>query len=365
MDSLTSKKAGQKPFHAVPFAVVCVGVLLFLVLLSGVLSIGDRLYALHPLLAGVFYIVVVLLIALGIALPLVRIAAHPIFSLRRLRDSQGAARLRWCRRLAKNLAQNADLAPGEISELQDCLGAGEQAPDRLIVFFEKYVVPRIDAQTKRYARIAFSTTAVSQSSLVDAFTMLTLGFDLVKSIVESCGFRPTNLVLFRLYLRVMAGAMVAGSLEDMDLEALVAGALGNGSGGHLSGLLMASAAQGFVNAFLMFRIGCLTKRYLCTVEGPTTMAFLRKGSYADALALMRSSGFVGEALNMVKDKAASAASSVADKVKTAARDAANTAVAGVGNVVRAASKPRRFPSSYQGAGGSGECSELLNGEGRL
>lgn len=185
--------------------------------------------------------------------------------------------------------------------------------------------------------------------------MLTLGFDLVKSIVESCGFRPTNLVLFRLYLHVMAGALVAGGLEDMDLETLVAGALGNGSGGHLSGLLMASAAQGFVNAFLMFRIGCLTKRYLCAAEGPTTMAFLRKGSYADALALMRSSGFVGEVLNMVKDKATSAVSTVADGVKTAARNVANTAAAGMGSVVRVAGRPKRLSNFLRGAEILDEC----------
>lgn len=349
MDNFASKRADKKPLHAVSLVVICMGVLLFLVLLSGVLSIGDRLYAVHPLFAGVFYIAVVLLITLGIVLPLVRIAAHPVFSLRRLRDSQGAARLRWCRRLAKNLAQNADLAPDELSELQDCLNADEQASDWLIAFFEKHVAPRIDAQTKRFARIAFSTTAVSQSSLVDAFTMLTLGFDLVKSIVESCGFRPTNLVLFRLYLRVMAGALVAGSLEDMDLETLVAGALGNGSGGHLSGLLMASAAQGFVNAFLMFRIGCLTKRYLCTVEGPTTMASLRRGSYADALALMRGSGFASEALSMVKNKAASAVSTVADGVKAAARDVTNTAATGMSNVVRAAGGPKHLSDFLRGA----------------
>lgn len=111
MDNLVSKRVGQKLFHAAPFVIVCMGALLFLVLLSGVLSIGDRLYTVHPLFAGVFYIEVVLLIMLGIVLPLVRIAAHPVFSLRRLRDFQGAACLHWCRRLAKNLAQNTDLTP--------------------------------------------------------------------------------------------------------------------------------------------------------------------------------------------------------------------------------------------------------------
>ena len=294
-------------------------VLLALAVLSSILALGDRLSAAHPAFGIVFYLVLCLVAVLGIIVPVFRVASRPVFSLYRLRDERGRSRVLWCRRLRNNLLHNASLTQEELDELQRCPAMGEGEAEELIGFFEAHIVPRIE-QTKRSARFAFGATAVSQSSLVDAVTMLSVSFDLIRSIVEACGFRPSNLVVMRLYLRVMASALVAGGIEEMDLDTLLAGMVGGGTSARVSGLVVASAAQGFVNAFLVFRIGCITRRYLCAVDGPISMKEAKKGSYAEALSKMKSSGFMKDAATFVKERAAAAANSVSQSVKTAAQD---------------------------------------------
>lgn len=295
-------------------------VLLALAVLSSILALGDRLSAAHPVFGIVFYLVLCLVAVLGIIVPVFRVASRPVFSLYRLRDERGRSRVLWCRRLRNNLLHNASLTQEELDELQRCPAMREGEAEELIGFFEAHIVPRIEEQTKRSARFAFGATAVSQSSLVDAVTMLSVSFDLIRSIVEACGFRPSNLVVMRLYLRVMASALVAGGIEEMDLDTLLAGMVGGGTSARVSGLVVASAAQGFVNAFLVFRIGCITRRYLCAVDGPISMKEAKKGSYAEALSKMKSSGFMKDAATFVKERAAAAANSVSQSVKTAAQD---------------------------------------------
>lgn len=327
--ALSGSQDGRSPSgrsaSSIAAAALAVGVLVVLVLLSAILSVGDRLAAVHPAVAVAYYVAVGVLVAVGVVVPVAKVLSRPVFSLYRLRDEHGRSRRLWCRRLAANLDASGLLTPEEARRMHAALDAPDDGVEVLIELFRERAVPAIDGVTKRAAKTAFATTAVSQSPLVDAATMLWISFDLVRSAVEACGFRPSNLALARLYGRVMVGALVAGGLEDMDLETLLAGVMGGGAAGKASGIVMASAAQGFVNAFLVFRVGCIVKRYLCAQDGPARMAELRRGSYKDALSLMKSSGFVAEMAGIVKDRAAQAAGYAAQAVKTAAQEAARTA----------------------------------------
>lgn len=320
---------------------VCVSMLVFLALLGSVLSVGDRLADVHVALGALFYVLVAVLVAVGMVYPVASVIARPVFSLYRLRDGRGGARRGLCKRFADGLEVSAGLDADERAELRACLDAGEGAGEALAAFFEKRVVPLLDLETKKAAKRAFFATAVSQSPLVDAVTMLSLNFSLVRSIVARCGFRPSAVALARLYARIMASALVAGGLEDMDLDGLLSGVFGGATGARASGALVASAGQGMVNAFFTYRVGVMTTRYLCAQDGPADVAALRRESYGEALALMRSSGFVGEVVDAVRRKAAQVAGEAAVVAKGAvaqagrsARDTVAAAAATVGQAVR-------------------------------
>lgn len=317
---IVKRREGQKNKTTTYVVIACIAALVLLTMLGGILNVGDHLGAAHPALGWVFYGLIAVLVVVGIVIPLVKIARRPIFSLYQLRDEQGHAKRRWCQMLVDNLVANADLTDEEIAQVNGYLQAGDQADDLLIDFFKARFVPRIDEATKKSATTAFFVSAVAHSPIISMVTMLSLCLDLVRTIVETCGFRPTNLGLARLYTRVMISALIIGGIEDSDLSDLLGQLMGGGAGARAGGIVLGATAEGFVSAFLVFRVGVITKRYLTAEDGPARMAQLRRTSYREALSLMRTSGFMQTVTESMKQfgntVATSVANSAADAVKS-------------------------------------------------
>lgn len=310
---------------------VCVVALVALTMLGSMLNVGDHLAAAHPVLGWVFYALLIALVIIGIVIPVVKVAKRPIFSLYQLRDEQGRAKRRRCRMLADNLIANTDLTDEEIAELEGYLEKGDEADDLLIEFFKDHCVPRIDTETKRAASTAFFISAVSRSPLISTVTMLSVCLDLVRSIVETCGFRPTNLGLVRLYSRVMISALIIGGIEDSDLSDLFGQIMGGGAGARAGGIVLGATAEGLVSAFLVFRVGVLTKKWLTAADGPVSMRAIRRTSYREALGLMRTSEFMQTVTDTMKHMTSTVASEVAKGTAEAAKstvDAAKSAFSG-------------------------------------
>ena len=306
-------------------AVACIAVLVALTMLGGMLNVGDHLMGAHPVLGWVFYGLLALLVVVGVIVPLCKVAQRPIFSLYQLRDEQGHAKRRWCRMLVDNLIANTDVTDEEIVQLEGYLQKGDEADDLLIEFFTKKCVPAIDAETKRAASTAFFVSAVAHSPLVTTVTMLSICLDLVRSIVEICGFRPTNLGLARLYTRVMISALIIGGIEDSDLSDIIGQLMGGGAGARAGGIVIGATAEGLVSAFLVFRVGVIAKRWLTAADGPERMSSIRRTSYREALALMRSSEFMQVVTDTVKQTSTAVATSVANSMGNAARSTVESA----------------------------------------
>lgn len=303
----------------------CIAVLVVLTMLGGVLNVGDHLMAAHPVLGWLFYGLIAALVVVGIIIPVIKVAQRPIFSLYQLRDEEGHAKRRWCRMLVDNLIANTDVTDEEIAELEGYLQQGDKADDLLIEFFTERCVPAIDAETKRAASTAFFVSAVAHSPLVTTVTMLSICLDLVRNIVEICGFRPTNLGLARLYTRVMISALIIGGIEDSDLSDLIGQLMGGGAGARAGGIVIGATAEGLVSAFLVFRVGVIAKRWLTAADGPARMSSIRRTSYREALSLMRSSEFMQTVTDTVKQTSSTVASSVATSASNAARSAVESA----------------------------------------
>ncbi len=289
--------------------VACVVLLVALAILGSVLNVGDHLSAAHPALGWVFYGLLAVLVVAGIVVPLIQISKRPIFSLYQLRDEQGHAKRRRCQMLADNLVANAGLTDEEVVRVQGFLQEGDKADDLLIDFFNEHCTPKIDTETKRAATTAFFISAVAHSPLISMVTMLSLCLDLVRSIVELCGFRPTNLGLARLYSRVMISALIIGGIEDSDLSDLFGQLMGGGAGARVGGIVLGATTEGLVSAFLVFRVGVITKRWLTAADGPERMSAIRRTSYREALSLMRTSGFMQTVADTMRETTSNVASS--------------------------------------------------------
>lgn len=311
----------------------CVVALVALGLLSGLLDVGDRLMRASVVLGWAYYALVVALVAMGVVVPVARVASRPVFSLRRLHDESGRVRMRWCRRLAANLRTNVELADEQRARLDAALGQEQdRCADELAALYREVCVPRMDARIRKAALGACAATAISQTAVYDALSMLSLNVTLVRNLVEECGFRPSTPQLVRVYVRVLGAGLLAGGIEELDLEEILPAVLGQASA-RVPGVLVASTTQGIVNAFTTYRIGVLTKRYLLDEAAPASVAEERRASYGEALDLMRQTGFYGEAMRMVSEKVGQAGEVAWESVKTSVKSAVASTVRSTGEGV--------------------------------
>ena len=240
-------------------------ILVVMGLVSNALEIGERLGDVHIVLEILFYVLIAVVVLGGIVYPLVGVFFAPIFSLEKLHNADGTARKKWCKKLVDNLLENVELTPEEQEEIKGYLTLQDETDDKLIEFFDRKITPELNKEIFDTARKIFIITAVSQNSAYDMLGMASANFSLIKRIVEICGFRPSNAQVFRIYIRVLSMTLLAGSLEDMDIEELIP-MVTEGALGKALGIVAASAAQGTVNALTTLRMAAITKNYLLNAD---------------------------------------------------------------------------------------------------
>ena len=255
-------------------------------LISNAITIGDRLGSVHIVLEIIFYVLIAVVVLGGIVYPMVGVFFAPIFSLEKLHNADGTARRKWCKRLADNLLENVELTPEEQEQVKGFLKLEDETDDKLIEFFDRKISPRLDREIYDTAKKIFIVTAVSQNSVYDMLGMASANFSLIKRITEICGFRPTNAQVLRLYVRVLAMTLLAGNLEDMNIEELIPMAT-EGALGKALGIVAASAAQGAVNALTTLRMASITKNYLLNADVSLTRKELRRKSYAESFEILK------------------------------------------------------------------------------
>ncbi len=266
--------------------VISLVILVFMGVVSNVLEIGERLRGVHIILEIAFYVLIAVVVGLGIVYPLVGVFFAPIFSLKDLHKADGTARKKWCRRLVKNLLENVEMTPEEEEQVKGFLKLENETDDRLIEFFDRKISPQLDREIYDTAKKIFIITAVSQNSAYDMLGMASANFSLIKRITEICGFRPSNAQVFKLYVRVLSMTLLAGNLEDMNIEELIPMAT-EGALGKALGIVASSAAQGSINALTTLRMAAITKNYLLNADVTATRKEIRKKSYSEALTILK------------------------------------------------------------------------------
>lgn len=261
-------------------------ILVFMSLVSNALEIGERLGQAHWIVEVAFYVLIGIVVLGGIVYPLVGVFFAPIFSLEKLHHADGSARQKWCKRLVNNLIENVELTEEELVEVKGYLKMEDETDDKLIEFFDRKIRPELEHEIYDTAKKVFIITAVSQNSVYDMIGMASANFSLIKRITQICGFRPNNAQVLRLYLRVLAMTLLAGNLEEMNIEELIPMAT-EGALGKALGIVAASAAQGAVNALTTLRMASITKNYLLNADVSMTRKELRKKSYAESFEILK------------------------------------------------------------------------------
>ena len=265
---------------------ISVAILVVMSLVSNAIELGERLRAVHYSLEIMFYVLIAVVVLGGIVYPIVGVFFAPVFSLEKLHHADGTARKKWCKKLVKNLLENVELTEEEQEQVKGYLKLEDETDDKLIEFFDRKIAPELDREIYDTAKKIFIITAISQNSVYDMLGMASANFSLIKRITQICGFRPSNAQVLKLYIRVLSMTLLAGNLEDVNIEELIPLAT-EGALGKALGIVAASATQGAINALTTLRMAAITKNYLLNADVSQTRKELRKKSYAEAFTILK------------------------------------------------------------------------------
>jgi hypothetical protein len=272
---------------------VGVGSLFFLVLviLSSVLSLGERIRALSVYLEYAFYVVAVVLFFLLIVRPILIVVFSPTFSIDSLFDEETNAKKNFSmyRHVAGNIINEPYLSDEQKKLIADGMGSPLGLKAALSTVFDETIKKELNKVIVSHAESVFLTTAISQNGRLDLLAVLIINLRLIKELVVKCGFRPGYAALGKLSLNVMASAIVAESLEDINFNELFP-SQGLKALDEIPFLkiVTGSLAQGAGNALLSLRVGIICRNFLFMNLKGQTRKQIRKNAFSEAVILFPS-----------------------------------------------------------------------------
>ncbi len=143
---------------------------------------------------------------------------------------------------------------------------------------------------KKAGSKTFLFTSISQFGALDTLIVLATQTRLIWDIAHLYNQRPTLRDMWMLYSNVVTTTFIAGNIDEIDfaeiLQPVISKALGS-AGAVIPGsaLFINSLFTGTTNAFLMLRVGLITRNY-CNSLVKQEQSFIRKNAIAESLKLL-------------------------------------------------------------------------------
>ena len=267
---------------------IAIGVLIIfaLIMLSSILNIGERLRNISIYLEIGFYVLVVLVILLAIVRPIVIIVKSPSLSIITTTDKHSKSAFATYRKVAKNIIKNNELPNDEVLMLTN-YKKDEELLVNLNYVFEKSIRKQINGIIIKKAKVIMISTAICQSARFDMATTFAVNLNMIKDIVERCGFRPSMKNLSKLTVNVFATALIAEGLDNLTINDVMPKTAVNAIAEiPMLGKVIDGIMDGVANALLTIRIGCVTRRYLYSDGNVVTREDIRKNAYKEAVIIL-------------------------------------------------------------------------------
>ncbi len=264
---------------------------IIMLLLSSVLDLGERIRSVSPYLEYGFYGFSAVLFILLIIRPIFIVVFSPTFSIDTLFDEETNARKNFhmYKKVANNLLEEDYLKEEQKEAIKTALPDSLMLKSVLGKIFDETIKKELNKIIVGHAETVFLSTAISQNGRLDLAAVLIINLRLIKELVVKCGFRPSYAALGKLSLNVMSSALIAESLEGIDLNELFP-AKGLQALNEIPFLkiLTGSLAQGVGNALLCLRVGIICRNFLFMNLKGQTKKELRKFAFAEAIVLLPS-----------------------------------------------------------------------------
>ena len=251
---------------------IVVSIIMTIFIVSCVVQLYTFAYSFHPYAGYTTLGVLILVLFIFVIRPIVQALATPSFTLDVV-DIESARRVstinyRALKKVAHNLI-GADYVSNESKiKIEGAIGNRKELNRVLREVYDKEITVRINKIIHETSTKILLTTALSQNSRFDTFTVITLNIRMIMRIVITCGYHPTYPRLARLIIKVFRNALIAYTLQTIGLDKLISqGVQALAKGiipfvGDLVGKVAGSVIDGSANALLTLRVGILTRKYL-------------------------------------------------------------------------------------------------------
>ena len=271
------------------YMIACGVVILFLlVLASSIINVGDKLREISKYVEWVFYGVSVLLVWFLIVNPIRIILTSPSLSIATTLERDTPKAHRIYKSVSKNILANSEtkLTDEEKSALENFNNYSELR-EALNLCMSGTIKKEIRRIIVRNAKAVMLSTAISQNSKLDMYSVISLNLKMIKEIVMVSGFRPNMKNLSKLTIKVASTALIAEGIESLQIEdVLPTSTINSISNIPLLKPVLSSVVSGMTNALMTIRIGLVCRGYLFTDSKNATKAQIRTEAFKDALTLL-------------------------------------------------------------------------------
>lgn len=264
-------------------------IVILLIIISSVISVGERLRKINVYLEYGFYVLSVLLFWVLIANPIRIILFSPTFSLATVMDENDNKHFRVYQKVARNFVNNNTVNEEEKKAITQAINSKTELRTVMNKVFDTTIKKEINRIIFKNAKTVMISTAISQNGRLDMLTVLSVNLKMIKDIVLKCGFRPSYAKLGKLSINVLTTALIAESLEGLDVNDLFPQSTAN----FLADLplvkpIMNSFVQGMSNALLTMRVGFVTRKYLFSETKDPSKSEIRRFAIKESIKMLPS-----------------------------------------------------------------------------
>ena len=264
-----------------------VSIVILLIIISSVISVGERLRKINIYIEYGFYVLSFLLFWILIVNPVRIILFSPTFSLVTVMDEKDNKHFRIYQKVARTFVNNNTVSEDDKKEISLAINDKQKLRLTMNKVFDTTIKKELNRIIFNNAKTVMISTAISQNGRLDMLTVLSVNLKMIKEIVLKCGFRPSYAKLGKLSVNVLATALIAETLEGLDINDLFPQSTAN----FLSDLplvkpIMNSFVQGMSNALLTMRVGFVTRKYLFSETKDPSKVEIRRYAIKESIKML-------------------------------------------------------------------------------
>lgn len=246
-------------------------VLLSIIVISCIIDIFSFFYKLHPYAGYASLVILIGLILFLVIRPIIIALSTPCFTLDIIDSSNKKAinqkNYRKLKKVACNLIDGDIISEESKKEIEKAMSSRTELNLVLRDVYNDEITKKINKIVNESATKVLIGTAISQNNRFDSATVLLVNIRMIMRIVIACGYHPSYPQLFKLIVKVFRNALVAYTIQSINIDEMIFNGIDKLVKGALSSIpfvseITKSLTQGAANSLLTLRIGIITRKYL-------------------------------------------------------------------------------------------------------